>query len=389
MRRGPQLGSSPSWPLRTRWENPGQARNSVREDVVVRANPWAIVDEMEDFDGRMTVEEITIPLFNASDANVQSTTGASTAFYKVTRSGVLLGVDFISKDLLAADNTNYLTFTLTNKLGSGSGSTAMLAATDVNTTKLTLGTGLTANVGRSLTINATAANLRISGGDVLQFSSTATGTLANVVHNIAVRIRIAVLPTTLSSIVARTAGTPFLGPVSGSTNGEVQFTLDATNEVQTAGFSYGDQVTIPAGSGPVCEMLVKVDVLPSTAERMVWGLASANNATLNSIVRNAWFRLEASGALLWETDDNTTDTDSQSTGITIAAGTYFLLTVDMSNPGSIKFFHNQNLVGTATAATAFSGDTNNLQPFAVVQKDSGTGVPGFRVDFLRRYWNRI
>jgi hypothetical protein len=88
---------------------------------------------------------------------------------------------FSGVDALAASDTNYITFTITNLGTSGSGTAAMLAATDANTTKSTGGTALTANALRVLTLNATAANLVVSAGDRLRLRAAVTGTLANTV----------------------------------------------------------------------------------------------------------------------------------------------------------------------------------------------------------------
>jgi hypothetical protein len=82
---------------------------------------------------------------------------------------------------LAASNTDYITFSITNLGTTGSGTAAMLAATDANTTKATGGTALTANAVRSLALNGTAANLVVAAGDRLLIRAAATGTLANTV----------------------------------------------------------------------------------------------------------------------------------------------------------------------------------------------------------------
>jgi hypothetical protein len=96
-------------------------------------------------------------------------------------SGVLSAAWFSGVDALAASDTNYITFTITNLGTSGSGTAAMLAATDANTTKSTGGTALTANARRVLSLNGTAANLVVAAGDRLRIRAAATGTLANTV----------------------------------------------------------------------------------------------------------------------------------------------------------------------------------------------------------------
>jgi hypothetical protein len=118
---------------------------------------------------------------NTQQGATIATTGNSDVFVIAPADGVLSGADFSGVDALAANDTNYITFSITNLGQAGAGSAAMLAATDANTTKLTGGTALTANARRSLTLNGTAANLIVVAGDRLRLRAAATGTLANTV----------------------------------------------------------------------------------------------------------------------------------------------------------------------------------------------------------------
>lgn len=95
--------------------------------------------------------------------------------------GRLVGAFFTAFDALAAHDTNFITFGLTNLGQAGAGSAGMLAATDVNTTKITGGTALAANTKRALTVHATPANLLVAAGDRLRFAPIGGGTLANTV----------------------------------------------------------------------------------------------------------------------------------------------------------------------------------------------------------------
>lgn len=110
-----------------------------------------------------------------------ATTGNSDVYVTVDAAGVLTSARFAGTDALAANDTNYITFSLTNLGTTGSGSAAMLAATDANTTKTTGGTALAANANRTLTLNGTAANLVVAAGDRIRARAAVTGTLANTV----------------------------------------------------------------------------------------------------------------------------------------------------------------------------------------------------------------
>jgi hypothetical protein len=110
-----------------------------------------------------------------------ATTGNSDVFVIADAAGVLTSARFSGTDALAASDTNYITFSLTNLGNTGSGSAAMLAATAANTTQVTGGTALTANALRNLTLNGTAANLVVAAGDRIRVRAAVTGTLANTV----------------------------------------------------------------------------------------------------------------------------------------------------------------------------------------------------------------
>ena len=108
-------------------------------------------------------------------------TGNTDEYVIVPKTGKITGIDFSGIDALAANDTNYITFSVTNLGQAGAGSTAILAATDPNTTKATGGSALVANGKRSLTLHGTAANLDVVVGDRLRIRAAATGTLANTV----------------------------------------------------------------------------------------------------------------------------------------------------------------------------------------------------------------
>lgn len=119
-----------------------------------------------------------------------ATTGTTSAYVIVPVAGKILGVDFSSIAALAASDTNYITFAITNLGQAGAGSTAALAATAPNTTKVTGGSALVAKGRRALTLNATPANLVVAQGDVLQIDFVATGTLAGTVTGAQANVRI-------------------------------------------------------------------------------------------------------------------------------------------------------------------------------------------------------
>jgi hypothetical protein len=111
----------------------------------------------------------------------QATTGAVSIDIFAPASGSVSGITFNGVDALAASDTNYITWTVTNRGQAGAGTTVVLDTNAVNTTKVTGGTAISANTNRTIALSGTAANLVVVAGDILRITSTATGTLANTV----------------------------------------------------------------------------------------------------------------------------------------------------------------------------------------------------------------
>lgn len=110
---------------------------------------------------------------------VPTSAGTTEVLVVAPVAGTLSGVAFVFKDALAQHATNIVTFAVVNKGQAGAGTTAMLAATDANTTKTSTGTAISAYARRDATLHGTAANLAVAAGDVLAVQVTGSGTLAN------------------------------------------------------------------------------------------------------------------------------------------------------------------------------------------------------------------
>lgn len=117
----------------------------------------------------------------ASGPQTITTTVAKSFDFIAPCTGTVTNAKFWGTSTLAANDTNYVTFTLTNIGQAGSGTTVMLAATDANTTKATGGSAVTADVPRNLTLTSTGANLAVNSGDLIRLTLTQTGTLANTI----------------------------------------------------------------------------------------------------------------------------------------------------------------------------------------------------------------
>jgi len=113
-----------------------------------------------------------------------ATTGSSSAYFIAPYDMNLSQVYFASENGLATSDTNYVTWTLTNLGPNANGtalSTAMLAATDANTTKTTGGSLIAGETPRQLTVNSDQNNTVVFRGQLLKITATVTNTLANTV----------------------------------------------------------------------------------------------------------------------------------------------------------------------------------------------------------------
>lgn len=116
-----------------------------------------------------------------NSATIPTAAGATDLYLSAPVTGKLTGAQVTPLVALAANNTNYVTWTVTNLGQAGAGTAVMLAATDANTTKATGGTALAVNTKHSLALNGSSANLDVTEGDRLKITATGTGTLANTV----------------------------------------------------------------------------------------------------------------------------------------------------------------------------------------------------------------
>lgn len=184
--------------------------------------------------------------------------------------------------------------------------------------------------------------------------------------------------------------------VDDSVNGTLQMTLDSDDNAEIGALHFSDNLCLSMLQGLVLETRLTFSVLPTTGTetvQAVFGLASAHNATLDSIATNAWFRVESSAqtALLWETDNGDTDDDDNSTGITLVAGTYNTYRIDCTDTSAVKFYVDESLVGTSDMSTTLSAAEAKVQPYFNVSKAvsaNNTGTGTMLIDYVKVFQNR-
>jgi hypothetical protein len=152
--------------------------------TVPAGDPLGMALEAATADGDI-IEILVYPksmsVIQSSGVTSIATTGATSEYIIAPKAGRLAEVDFSSLAAFAANDTNYITWTITNLGQDGAGTAVMLLASDVNTTKATGGSALVANTRRQLSLTATPADLVVAEGDRIKITATATGTLAGAV----------------------------------------------------------------------------------------------------------------------------------------------------------------------------------------------------------------
>ena len=199
------------------------------------------------------------------------------------------------------------------------------------------------------------------------------------------------LPEWLGTADTSAAGTPTMDFVANADGGVWAMKFDTTNEVETITLYSGDHLTIDAAKTPIVEFRIKIEPDVTGAggafaagDKFVVGLATARNATLDSVTAMAWFRMEGANAnILVETDDGTTDTDDKDTTIDWVANTYILGRIDLSNLSDVRFYLDDVDVTPTTMSLAALTGTTNFQFFMEGQKAAATNKDHrFSIDFL-------
>lgn len=146
-------------------------------------------------DGHQAIQVQYIDMFGEAPSQLNTegktiaTTGNTDWYVIAPISGDLVEADFSGTDALSANDTNYITFSITNLGRAGSGSNALLLSSDVNTTKATGGSALSADTVRELTLNNTTNTTKVVRGDRLRIRAAVTNTLANTITNAVLTLR--------------------------------------------------------------------------------------------------------------------------------------------------------------------------------------------------------
>jgi len=173
-------------------------------------------------------------------------------------------------------------------------------------------------------------------------------------------------------------------------NGAVSIALDSDNNAEDGVLYWGDQRAVNLKAGAIFETRIDMAVIAGTGVSMVWGLAGDHNLDKDTVTEAAWFKLDASAAVVCETDDTTNNNDDIASGVTMVAGTYNVFRIDCTVLSDVRFY-----IDGASVATGTTFDMSNLtdaeavmQPYFSIDKGATTEVGSLLIDYCRVWWNR-
>lgn len=188
--------------------------------------------------------------------------------------------------------------------------------------------------------------------------------------------------------------------LANASNGVVTAALAATDEAERMVLYMGDQLAFNINTGLIFETRISFPVLPTTGTEKaiaVWGLASADNATADTIATNLWFRAEGDANIVWESDDNSTNDDDNDTGVDLVADVWHVYRIDCTVATAPKFYIDGVDYTTTTTQTgacamaAATATTARVQPYFAVEKAksvANTGVATMSIDYVKIWQNR-
>ena len=178
-------------------------------------------------------------------------------------------------------------------------------------------------------------------------------------------------------------------PTDGS-GGIFRLLLAVGGTAQDAVLYHGDNKTFDVTHGLIFETKIDASTLPTGTTQFVAGMSSDHHLVKDTVSQFAWFKMEGSGAIVCETDDNVAiDNNDVATGVTAVAGTANIYRIDFSTLTDVKFFIDGVRVCTSTTfnLNALTAGTV-LQPYISIDKpaDGSTGVVD--IDYVKIWSNR-
>ena len=179
--------------------------------------------------------------------------------------------------------------------------------------------------------------------------------------------------------------------VANSSNGLFRLYLAATAEDEDAVLYHGDNRTFDIDNGLIFETKIDVAALPTLTAEGVWGMCGDHDLDNDTVAESAWFKLDGSGAVVVETDDDgAINNDDVATGVTVVPGTPNIYRIDFTNLANVKFFIDGVRVATGTTfdLSVLTGATAVLQPYFDLDKTGDAGRGTLDIDYVKIWSNR-
>jgi hypothetical protein len=183
------------------------------------------------------------------------------------------------------------------------------------------------------------------------------------------------------------AGSPTAGLVAGGAYGQLQCVLPNDNQQADVGYWWADQTQIPGDCRFFFQTRFQLTAIGAN-ERVMFGLNSALAAHFTNwydISQYARFVVDGSLGLRAQLKGGTATTTNTLTNRTLVASTWYVAEFEKKADGCCEFrlMNDRGLnLGTLAQIAAGDLDTTTMQPTFFAQKDSGSGQPGFIVDYM-------
>lgn len=166
---------------------------------------------------------------------------------------------------------------------------------------------------------------------------------------------------------------------------EATLTLNNDNAEVIVALHFNDALDFDIDDIQRVSMRVKIGASTFTSGSILcFGVGSARNDTADSVVANAWFRMQGANSttlVYAETDDGTRDVDDISTGVTLGT-TYKDFVIDFTGGKSnVKFYIDGQRV-CASQTFDMSAYSAGLQPIIQIQKAANTNADSVVIDYV-------
>ncbi|HWB13336.1 MAG TPA: hypothetical protein VG826_29190 [Pirellulales bacterium] len=181
------------------------------------------------------------------------------------------------------------------------------------------------------------------------------------------------------------AGTPTYASVSPSASGEVKLAFDNTAEAQILTLYQNDVLQFDIDDILELTWRVKLGVTTINANTtLVFGIASAENDTMDSVAEAAWFKMDGGNStslVVVETDDNVTNNDDIATGKSLSSSYKDFVISFAAGKKDVKFFIDGQPVATSTTFD-MSQYTGSFQLYLQVQKGANAETDSVVIDYV-------